>query len=78
MCLYEYVAFVFVHCLIVALFSRFERDPATYGFKTGPRDKYDVLNFGKKDKVRNLYLLSSTFSSRNDLTCTTDSMKYDL
>ncbi|WAR19949.1 STPG4-like protein, partial [Mya arenaria] len=30
--------------------TRLERDPATYGFKTAERDKFDVLNFGRKDK----------------------------
>lgn len=34
--------------------KKFERDPATYGFKTGQRDKFDVLNFGKKDKDVNV------------------------
>lgn len=26
--------------------------PATYNFRTPARDSFDVLNFGKKDKVR--------------------------
>ncbi|XP_052767423.1 protein STPG4-like [Mya arenaria] len=34
--------------------TRLERDPATYGFKTAERDKFDVLNFGRKDKDVNV------------------------
>ncbi|KAH3846765.1 protein STPG4-like [Dreissena polymorpha] len=34
--------------------SRLERNPTTYGFKTGERDKFDVLNFGRKDKDVNV------------------------
>lgn len=31
-----------------------EKNPATYNFKTGQRDKHDILNFGRKDKDINV------------------------
>ena len=48
--------------------------PATYNFKVANRDQFDVLNFGRKDKVSEHYfvkifwiLLTIFFSLFNDL-----------
>lgn len=50
--------------------KRFEKDPATYGFKTGKRDQFDVLNFGRKDKDVNVS--PSAYDVQKYLTLTID------
>lgn len=50
--------------------KRFEKNPATYGFKTGERDQFDVLNFGKKDKDINVS--PNAYEVQHYLTLTVD------